>query len=52
MSTDVVCAVLERISGLEPSSETMELNTVPCGPPNDLFCADATGNVGHHCGLF
>ena len=51
----VICAILESISGLEPSSDTtepryMELVTVSSFCPFDL-CVDATGVVCHQLGF-
>ena len=52
----VVCAILESISGLEPSSVITEprylkLVTVSSFCPFTLICVDATGVVCHQFGL-
>ena len=52
----VACAILERISDLEPSSETMaprylKLVTVPSFCPFTFIFMDATGVVCHQFGL-
>ena len=52
----VVCAILESISGLEPSSVITEprylkLVTVSSFCPFTLICVDATGVVCHQLGL-
>ena len=55
-SAAVVCAILESISGLEPSSVKTEprylkLVTVSRFCPFVLLCVDATGVVCHQLGL-
>ena len=55
VNATVVCAMLQSISGLEPSSDTtepryMELVTVSSFCPFDL-CVDATGVVCHQLGF-
>ena len=52
----VACAILERISGLEPSSETtapryLKLVTVPNFCPFTFISLDAIGTVCHQFGL-
>ena len=52
----VVCAILENISGLEPSSlitepRYLKLVTVSSSCPFALICVDATGVVCHQFGL-
>ena len=56
VNTAVVCAVLESISGLEPSSVITEprylkLVTVSSFCPFTLICVDATGVICHQLGL-
>ena len=56
VSSAVVCATLESISGLEPSSVITEprylkLVTVSSFYPFTLICVDATGIVCHQLGL-